>query len=226
MVSKTRSRSRATIVALAPAALLVSVVTHDFLPGRLPNDAAVAEAVAAGTTRWGLVHMATAVSSGLLIIAFLAIRSYLREAGEDRFSAIGVPFIVMGGTLFTMLPAMEFAPMAVAVAGAATPTIAAVQAALSPWFVTVLVVGALSFAVGVWGFARGIADSRVLSPGLTTVVVGALAVLAASRLVPLAAVQFYVQGAAGVIALWPLAYAIWRHPQARVASSARPIPAS
>lgn len=226
MATKTRSISRGTIVALAPAALLLSFVIHDFLPGRLPNDAAVAEAVAAGTTRWGLVHMATAVSSGLLIIAFLAIRSYLREAGEDRFSAVGVPFIVMGGTLFTMLPAMELTPMAVAETGAATPTIAAVQAALSPWFVTVLVVGALSFAVGVWGFARGIADSRVLSPGLTTLVIGALTVLAASRLVPLAAVQFYVQGAAGVLALWPLAYAILRHPQVGMATSARPIPAS
>lgn len=226
MATKTRSISRGTIVALAPAVLLLSLAAHDFLPGRLPNEAAVAEAVAAGTTRWGFVHLGTAVGSGLLIIAFLAVRSYLREAGEDRFSAVGVPFIVMGGTLFTMLPAMEFAPMAAAEAGAAIATIAAVQAALSPWFVTVLVVGALSFAVGVWAFAKGIADSRVLSPGLTTLSIGGLAVMAASRLVPLAAMQLYVQGAAGVIALWPLAYAIWRHPVERMASSPRPIPAS
>jgi len=226
MANNPRSRSRATIVALAPAVLLFSLAAHQFLPGRLPNTGAVAEAVAAGTTRWGLVHLGAAVASGLLIIAFLAIRSYLREAGEDRFSAVGVPFIVMGSTLFTMLPAMEFAPLAVAETGAGTATVAAVQAALNPWFVSLVAVGGLTFAVGVWGFARGIADSRVLSPGLTILVIGALAVMAASRLVPLAAMQLYVQGAAGVIALWPLAYAIWRHPQALMASSARPIPAS
>ncbi len=102
-----RSRYRATIVAIAPAALVAALVAHPFLFGRLPNDLAVAEAVTADTTRWGLVHLATAVASGLLIIAFLAIRSHLREAGEERYSALGVPFIVIGSTLFTLLPGME-----------------------------------------------------------------------------------------------------------------------
>jgi hypothetical protein len=37
------------------------------------------------------VHLATAIASGLLILAFLAIRSHPREAGEDRYSALGVP---------------------------------------------------------------------------------------------------------------------------------------
>lgn len=37
----------------------------------------------------------------------------------------------------------------------------------------------------------------------------ALVVLAASRFVPLGAVQFYVQAAAGLIGLWPLAYRMW-----------------
>jgi hypothetical protein len=225
MADATRSISRATIVAIAPAALLVTLVAHDFLPGRLPNNAAVAEAVAAGTTRWGLVHLGAAVASGLLIIAFLAIRSHLRQAGEDRFSALGVPFIVMGSTLFTLLPGMEFAPLAVAETGAATAVIAAVQAALEPWFVAVLLSGALLFAAGVWGFARGIADSKILGPGLTALVIGALAVMAASRLVPMAIVQLYIQGAAGIVALWPLAYQMWKHPEAKPARQTRAIPA-
>ena len=225
MPDATRSISRATIVVIAPAALLVTLVAHAFLPGRLPNNAAVAEAVAAGTTRWGLVHLGTAVASGLLIIAFLAIRSHLREAGEDRFSALGVPFIVMGSTLFTLLPGMEFAPLAVAETGAATAAIAAVQAALEPWFVPVLMSGGLLFAAGVWGFARGIADSKILSPGLTVLVIGALAVMAASRLVPMALAQLYLQGAAGIVALWPLAYQMWKHPEAKPAVQARVIPA-
>ncbi|MGH2604101.1 MAG: hypothetical protein ACRDJ9_32535 [Dehalococcoidia bacterium] len=224
--SSTRSRSRAAIVAIAPAALLAALVAHPFLLGRLPNDVAVAEAVTGDTTRWGLVHLATGVASGLLIIAFLAIRSHLREAGEDRYSALGVPFIVIGSTLFTLLPGMEFAPLAVAETGAATAVIAAVQAALEPWFVPVLMSGGLLFAAGVWGFARGIADSKILSPGLTVLVIGALAVMAASRLVPMAIAQLYIQGAAGFVALWPLAYEMWKHPQARVAERPRPMPAT
>ncbi|MFN2526383.1 MAG: hypothetical protein ABR505_09000 [Actinomycetota bacterium] len=92
---------------------------------------AVADAVTADT-RWGLVHFATGVASGLLTTAFLAIRSYLREVGEDRYSALGVPFIVIGSTLFTLPPGMEFVPLAVAETGGATPEIAAAQAALEP----------------------------------------------------------------------------------------------
>ena len=87
--------------------------------------------------------------------------------------------------------------------------------------------GAATFAIGVFAFAKGIADSRILSRRLTWLVVGALVVMAVSRLVPVGAVQFYVQGAAGVVALWPLAYEMWKHAEpARPAGQPRPMPAS
>ena len=176
--------------------------------GRLPNDAEVAAAVAAGPTLWGAVHLATAVASGLIILAFLAVSSYLREAGEDRFSAIGVPFVVIGSTLFAFLPGMEFAPLAAAETGATTTEIAAAQEALASWFQPVLVTEALAFAIGALAFARAISIVTVGSRGLTRVVVAALIVMAVSRFVPLAAVQFYVQGVAVIVAFWPLAYAM------------------
>lgn len=47
---------------------------------------------------------------------------------------------------------------------------------------------------------------QILSGPLTRVVVSALVVLVLARLVPLGAVQFYVQALAGLVALWPLAY--------------------
>ena len=72
----------------------------------------------------------------------------------------------------------------------------------------------VSFVLGVLGFARGIADSHILSPRLTRLTVIALTVMAAS-VVPLGAVQFYLQGAAGIAALWPLSYEMWKHPEAR-----------
>ncbi len=89
----------------------------------------------------------------------------------------------------------------------------AVQSALFPWFVPILLTGALSFALGALGFAMGIIRSGVLSARLTRLVAGALVVMAVARLVPLS-VAPYVIIAAGIVALWPLAYEMWKHPEA------------
>jgi hypothetical protein len=75
----TRARLGAAIVALAPAVMLAGLFAHPYI-ATLPDEAGVAEAVAADTTYWGLVHLTAAVASGLLVLAFLTIRSYLREA--------------------------------------------------------------------------------------------------------------------------------------------------
>jgi hypothetical protein len=217
---------RTIVVVVAPVVLLAVFVAHPYLSGRLPNDAGVAAAVAAGTMRWGAVHLATAVASGLIILAFLAVRSYLREAGEDRFSALGVPFVVIGSSLFAFLPGMEFAPLAAAETGATTTEIEATQEALASWFLPVLVTGALAFAIGVFAFARAISIATVGSRGLTRVVVAALIIMAVSRFVPLAAVQFYVQGVAVIVALWPLAYAMRTQAAPYTARQSRPMPTS
>lgn len=122
----------------------------------------------------------------------------------------------MGSALYGLLPALEFAPLVAAETGS---DVQAAQAALEPWFLPILVTGVLIFATGVFGFARGIADSGVLSRRLTRLVVGGLAVLAVARFVPVGAVQFYVQSAAGLVALWPLAYEMWRHPPVQPAGA-------
>ena len=83
--------------------ILAGLLAHPYI-ATLPGEAAVAEAAAADTTYWGLVHLTATVASGLLVLAFLAIRSYLREAGKERWSILTLPFIVMGGTLFAVLP--------------------------------------------------------------------------------------------------------------------------
>ncbi|MGH7446638.1 MAG: hypothetical protein ACRELT_03710, partial [Longimicrobiales bacterium] len=177
----------------------------------------LAAAVAADTTRWWVAHILVAVGSGLLAIAFLAIRSYLSDVGEERWSVMGLPFIVMGSTLYALLPAMEFAPVGAFRTGA---DIAAVQAALMPWFVPILLTSAVLFALGVLGFLIGIARSDVLGAWLTWIVPGALVVMAASRFFPVGAAQLYVGPAAGIVALWPLAYTIWKRPLPLVPATA------
>jgi hypothetical protein len=217
-----RNQWRTAALIAAPAVLLAALVAHPYLSGRLPNDAEVAEAVAGGITRWGLVHLATSVAFGLIILAFLAVRSYLREEGEERFSALGVPFIVIGSTLSAVLPGMEFAPLAAAETGATTAGIEATQEALSSWFTPVLVSGALAFAIGVFGFAQALSVTTLGGRALSRVVVVALIVMAISRFVPLAAVQFYVQGVAAIVALWPLAYAMRTQPAPEISARAGP----
>jgi hypothetical protein len=217
--SKTGSATRAAIIAIAPVLLLAAMIWHPYIPGRLPNNAAIAEAVSNDTTRWGLSHLASAVASAVLVLAFIAIRGLLRESGDKTWSAIGLGFIVVGSLSYTVLPGMEFAPLA-AVQSGVNPI--AVQTALQDWFVAVLMVGALTFAIGVGGFAIPILRHPPLRPELAWVVVVALIVMAVSRVVPLAAVQFYVQGAAALIALWPLAWAVWTRRE-HASSAEKPI---
>lgn len=59
----------------------------------------------------------------------------------------------------------------------------------------------LAFAIGVIGFARAISVTTLGGRALSRVVVVALIVMAISRFIPLAAVQFYVQGVAAIVAL-------------------------
>jgi len=219
MTERTTSRLRAVITALAPLVLLAAFMWHPYIAGRLPNDSAIADAVADGPTRWGLAHLAAGVASGVVVLAFIAVRGLIRERGDDSWSALGLPFIVMGSMFYTLLPGMEFAPLAATEAGSDA---AAAQSALQPWFLPVLLIGAITFAIGVLSFARGIAGLSILSPGLTGVVVVALVIFAVSRFVPLFAVQGYVQAAAALVALWPLALRMWTPPPAPIAGAARP----
>ena len=195
--------ARAATVAIAPIVLAVAMFSHPYLSGRLPDHAGVADAVADGTTRWALVHLAAAVASGVLVLAFIAIRGYLRERGDQSLSAIGLGFVTMGSVFYVVLPGMEFTPLAALESGGDPE---AAQAALDDWFVPVLLIGAVLFAIGVGCVAGAIRRHAGLSPTLTMVVVLALIVWVASRFAPFAAAQLYVQSAAALIALWPLAW--------------------
>lgn len=221
MTDTTRPRLRAAIVAFAPMVVLAGFFYHPYLSA--PADPAViAVAIAADERRWALAHLLIGVGYGLLAVAFVALRSYLREAGEERWSVVALPPAVMGSTLFAILTGMEFGPLAAVAAKADT---AAAQAALFPWFIPVLLMGAISSALGGIGFATAVARSGVLGSQLTRLVVGAFTVMVVARFAPLGAAQ-YVIAIAGVVALWPMAFAMWKHPEARRAGQPRWMPAT
>jgi hypothetical protein len=220
MSESTTLRLQAAIVAIAPAILLIGFAYHPYIAD--PTDkAAVAAALAEDSTRWGLSHLAVGVGSGLLALAFLAIASYLRDTEGARASALGLPFVILGSVIFAMLPAMEIGVMAAADAGA---DLEAAQNELDAWFVPVLVSGGVLFAFGVFGFAAAIRRSGPLGETLTWLVVAALLIMAVVRFIPLGA-QFYVGGVAAVVALWPLAFTMWRQADLRLSSRTGPLPA-
>ncbi|MGH8964939.1 MAG: hypothetical protein ACRDXB_06365, partial [Actinomycetes bacterium] len=112
-MSRQRSASRrAALVAGTPLVLVLAFVFHPYLPGRQPNVEALGDAVSADATHWGVVHLATGLGSALLAVAFLLVATHLSEAGENRWSRMGLPLIVVGCVLYAMLPAMELAPLA------------------------------------------------------------------------------------------------------------------
>lgn len=206
------------IIAISPAVLSAGFLLHPFIGAGKPDQAAIARAAHGHMTQWGVAHLMVAVSSALLILAFLSIRVWLRAANNEVWSARGVPFVVLGSTLYALLPAMEMAPLFAAKAGV---DVEAVARALVPWFIPIIISSSITYFLGVGMFACGIADSRLLSPVVTRVVVVGLVVSAVSRFVPITAVQFYVQSAASLAAFWTLAASI--SPSATAISSQRAV---
>ena len=213
---QTVARARATIIAVAPVVMLAAYVYHPHI-AFLPDAEAVSHAVHADTQRWGIAHFGVALGAALMALAFLALRGYLRDAGENRWSAIALPFLVMGAALYAFLPGMEFTVLAATLTGG---DVVASQKAIDPWFTATIMSSALMNAIGLGCLARGISRSAVLDDGAKPLVMIALVVMALSRFVPIGPVQFYVQGMAGVLALWPIAQDIARgNARARAAHS-------
>lgn len=207
MTVTTKARFRAAITAIAPALLLLGFAYHPYV-ANATDESALAESAASDTTRWGLAHLAVGVGYALLALAFIALRSYLRDAGEDRWSARALPFAVLACGLFPILTGMEFALLAAAETGG---DVEGAQSELMPWFIPILVPAAVSFTLGAVGFAIAISRSRVLSNRLTRIAAGALVVMAVTRFIPAGAAQIAI-GVAGAVAFWPIALTMWSNP--------------
>jgi hypothetical protein len=208
--SRARRTTAAATVATAPVVLLAGIGYHPFIAD-LRDKEAVAAALTADVTRWSIAHLVVAVAAPLVTLAFLAVAAALRQRGEWRWSARSVPFVVIGGTLFALLPAMEITVLAATLA-AADPV--AVLLELDAWFMPLLLSGALFFAVGAACVARSVVSAAVLGRGMTTLVVTGLLVAAATRFLPFTA-ALLVGSAALLVALWPLVGVVATRPRSR-----------
>lgn len=199
--SQSATQAAAATVVAGPVLLLGAMLWHPPVPGRLPNSEAVADAASADITRWGLSHLATALAVAAVAVSFIAVRGYLRERGDGWVSAVGLALVVVGSTLYAVLPGMEFSVIAAHETGA---DLSASQDALQSWFVVVLVGGSALFAAGTTLFAVAVVRTAPMSNG-TVMIATALIVFGVSRLIPVGVVQLYLQPAAALLALLPLA---------------------
>jgi hypothetical protein len=214
--SRARRITAAVTVATAPVVLLAGIVYHPHITD-LRTKEAVAVALTADVTRWSVAHLVVAVASPLVALAFLAVAAALRQRGEWRWSARSVPFVVMGSTLFALLPAMEITVLAATLSGG-DPV--AVLLELDAWFRPLLLSGAAVFAVGAALVARSVTSAAVLGRGATMLVVTALLVAAASRFLPFTAALLVGAGAL-VVAFWPLVGLVAAGPVPRAGTDAR-----
>jgi hypothetical protein len=205
------SNFRAAVIGIAPLVLLAAFAYHPHIMF-LPSAEAVAHAVQADTVRWGIAHLGVGVGAALMAAAFVAVSGYLGDADNRRLGiVIGVPLVVLGAGVYAILPGMEFTVLAAVKTGS---DIVAAQEAIDSWFVPTMMSSAIVNAAGLILLARAVNGSELLSRGTRSVVVAAFLVMAVSRFVPIGPVQFYVQGVAGIVALWPISYRIWKRASA------------
>jgi hypothetical protein len=214
--SRARRITAAATVATAPVVLLAGIAYHPFVAD-LRDKEAVTAALTADVTRWSVAHLAVAVAAPLVALAFLAVAAALRQRGEWRWSGRSVPFLVVGSSLFALLPAMEITVLAAYLAGA-DPV--AVLLELDAWFMPLLLSGAAIFTLGAAFLARSVVSAALLGRGMTVLVVTALLVTAASRFLPFT-VALLVGAGALVVALWPLVGLVAARPVPRAGSAAR-----
>ena len=217
---ETVARARVSILIAAPLILLAAFVYHPHIV-LLPDAEAVAHAVQMDHQRWAIAHFGVGLGAALMSLAYVALRGYLRDLGENRWSAIALPFLVFGSALYVFLPGMEFTVLAASATGG---DIVAAQKSIDVWFVPIMMSSALANAVGIGFLMRGI--SRVLDVRAKPIILAALVLMAISRLVPIGPVHFYVQGLAGLAALWPIAWEIARRASTQPVAHERPMPAT
>lgn len=203
---KMLDKTGAFVTGLAPLLFLIAMLWHPPLVGRLPDSVAVAEAASDDLTRWGLSHLSLVPASAAVVLAFIAVRALLRDAGDGWPSAVGLGFVVLGSVAYVVLPGME---MSLIVASDAGIDLVAAQDSLEPWFVPTFAGGAVLFAIGTFAFAVAIARSAVATRATRLTIAISLVVFGLSRAVPVGIAQFYVQSAAALLSLGLLAVVMW-----------------
>ncbi len=196
------------MVFIAPAVLLAGFLYRPYI-GDFTDAVEFGEEVAAGPTRWLLSEVLIAIGLVLLILAVFAIRLYLRDAGEDRWSFPAVPLVTVGAGVFIFV--LGFAGLG----GWTVAELGGGAAEVAEFFDesvfgdVAFLLGGVIFSVGLLSLAVAVKVSGTLADWAARVVVIAIVINVIAGFIP-TGWALYIIGVTVVAALWPIAYQMWR----------------
>jgi hypothetical protein len=180
MSERIRTWAGAAVLFIGPAVFLAGSLAHPFVRDYM-DTSVVADAVRAAPGQWAVSHVILAIGLGLVLLAVLVIREQFRSAGERRWSAVGVPLLIVGATLLGAIVGSEITLAAVVVSGG--DALAVLEAsATSMW--PLVVGGFLFFELGWLSFAMAFYRARILPNALNWVAIVALVAIPIVSVVP------------------------------------------
>jgi hypothetical protein len=198
MSSSTQQWMRVVIIAIAPIVFIVGVAILPYQE-RFTDFAKTAELASANGDRWLLAAIVMAAALWLFALAVVSIRHWLREAGENRWSFIAVPFALAGFTLFTFMIGAQGLGLRMAIEAGANGETFLNQA--ENWIMAVQLGGAILIAIGTLALILAFHRAHVFSRNRFGVIAIALVVAAVTNYLPFGA-ALWVGAIALLIAFW------------------------
>lgn len=215
MSNRFQNKSRAVIIAVTPLALLAGALVHPYLGG-IPDAAALAQAVSANPTRWGIAHIIIGVGIALALLLFFFIRVHLHDKGEDVWSFWATPLATIGLALVAFMVGAE------GVGGRGAAALGDVQTffeAMEAWAVPLYLTANVLLGLGLLGFAKGISSSGMLAKKAAGIVWAGAMIATLSLFLPTGWAAHLVS--VGMLAFaWPLAQRLWSESQVGAPPSA------
>ena len=201
MSERTRTWAGAAVLFIAPAVLLAGILAHPFVRD-YTDTSVVAEAVSVAPGQWAVSHLTLAIGLGLVSLAVLAIRHEFRSAGEQRWSAIGVPLLIVGATLLGAIVGTEITLSAVIDTGG---DVLAVREATETSTLPLFLAGVLLFGLGWLSFAMAFYRARILPSAPNRLATVALVAVPIAIFVPQTS-GTYAYGLAILMVSWLVGY--------------------
>jgi hypothetical protein len=189
------------VLFIAPAVFLAGALAHPFVSD-YTHTSVVADAVSDAPGQWAVAHLILAIGLGLMPLAVLVIRDQFRSAGEQRWSAAGVPLLIVGVTLLGAYAGTEITLAAVVNSGGNVLAVRVADATLTaPLFLG----GVLLLGLGWLSFAKAFHRARILPNVLNWWAIVALVAVPIASFIPQTS-GTYTYGIAILMVCWIVGY--------------------
>ena len=215
MSALTQNRLRALVLAAAPLVLLVGSIVEPYIDDESSTEKVI-EAQVAHPDRFALSQLILLGGIALLLLAIVSARQVLRAAGEERWSFIAVPLVLIGGAFVAGTVGSALAGGAIA---DTTPDMPTIGEEIDEWVTPVFVVGGLGIGLGMLSLAMALHRTQVLGQRQTWVAIVALVAGVVGIFLPASGGDYlFTLGASGGsflfalgmgVAFWLLAYQVW-----------------